>query len=72
METMRLLGRADIIRRQNEEIANGQRAGKYWTHTLENFRAAFEEVDIEITHASKDFYGGYADLVVGSKRCKWD
>jgi ubiquinone/menaquinone biosynthesis C-methylase UbiE len=66
--TISLLLRSGNIRRQNRLVAQAQRAGKYWTHGLGEFRACFETRGITVTHTSQELYRGYDDLVVGQKQ----
>lgn len=68
LETYRLLTRSKIIRRQNKEIARCQKSGKFWLHNLSEFRALFEEEDIQILFASNEFYRRYDDLIIGRKK----
>jgi hypothetical protein len=66
-QTLSLLLRSSIIRKQNRLVALAQRAGIYWTHDLAQFSSCFEQRGITITEASDKFYRGYDDLVVGRK-----
>lgn len=66
--TLALLPNTNLIRRQNRLIAKAQRAGRFWTHELGEFRACFEQSGISILQASDKMYRGYDDLIIGTKR----
>jgi ubiquinone/menaquinone biosynthesis C-methylase UbiE len=66
-QTVALVMRSGIIRKQNRLVARAQREGSYWTHDLAEFRGCFEAEGIRVTQASNQWYRGYDDLVVGHK-----
>jgi 2-polyprenyl-3-methyl-5-hydroxy-6-metoxy-1,4-benzoquinol methylase len=66
-QTLTLVMRSGIIRKQNRLVAQAQREGTYWTHNLAEFRSCFEHEGITVTEASDRLYRGYDDLVVGRK-----
>lgn len=64
--TVQFFYKGRVVAQQNRRIARAQKAGLYWTHTLAEFRAAFEAIGFEITIGQKT-YRNTSDLIVARK-----
>jgi ubiquinone/menaquinone biosynthesis C-methylase UbiE len=65
--TLRLFSRGRAVARHNRQISQRQRAGAYWTHSLQEFLSVFVEADFEIV-SSEEVYRGYSDLIIARKQ----
>lgn len=65
--TIRLLKMTQAVREQNRRIADLQRTGRFWTHTLAEFEAAFRHAGLEVLHASDRLYREYNDLIIARR-----
>jgi ubiquinone/menaquinone biosynthesis C-methylase UbiE len=63
---LRLLFRGRGVVRQNAGIAAMQRRGRYWLHSSDEFRAAFERCGF-VVERSETCFRGYSDLLVCTK-----
>lgn len=63
---LRLYAQAAAGARQNRSISRQQAAGAYWTHTLADFRRAFEQAGLVVSTAYPA-YRGCSDVVVANR-----
>lgn len=64
--TLHRFWKGRVVAKQNRKILAAQKKGKYWMHSLSDFRNAFEQVGFKIMR-SQECYRGYSDLVVAVK-----
>lgn len=58
--------RARGVFRSNEQVTEAQRAGRYWTHSGEEFAEAFRSAGF-LVERQETVYRGYSDLLVARK-----
>lgn len=67
VETVRLLLSTRVIRQENARVTVEQRAGRYWTHTMAQYRQVFLDAGYVIDEEDATLYRGYDDLVIARK-----
>jgi ubiquinone/menaquinone biosynthesis C-methylase UbiE len=66
LATAGVMIRGRSITVQNRKIAREQRAGRYWTHTHEEFVAAVRQAGLRVI-SHREVYRGYSDLVIAER-----
>jgi ubiquinone/menaquinone biosynthesis C-methylase UbiE len=66
LQALSIFYKGRAIAKQNRLIVSGQKSGKYWTHTHDEFCNEFKEVGFQVI-SSFESYRRYSDIVICKK-----